>query len=122
MAPAREVRRTRSSVPGVYLRLNKAGERDMVCLPRQRGSAALAVRLRGERIVRITATFDEFARDWLAGQHQLRPSTRVRYRWAIGCHLIPRFGGLVDVQALCAKPSSGLEPETPSLPWKCSTN
>jgi integrase len=24
--------------------------------------------------------------------------------------------------SVCGKPSSGLEPETPSLPWKCSTN
>jgi hypothetical protein len=26
------------------------------------------------------------------------------------------------LQAVQNKPSSGLEPETPSLPWKCSTN
>jgi hypothetical protein len=31
---------------------------------------------------------------------------------------VPSFDGL----AKTLEPSSGLEPETPSLPWKCSTN
>ncbi len=100
MAPARQVRRTRSSVPGVYFCVNKAGERRYEFVYRdsagrqrwQCGYATLASardardglrrrRHRGERIVPITSAFDQFARDWLAGQHHLRRSTRERYRW-----------------------------------------
>lgn len=40
----------------------------------------------------VKATFAEFASEWLANQHHLRPATRERYRWAIDAHLIPVFG------------------------------
>src|SRR3954468_381831 len=106
-------RRSRSSVPGVYYRVNAVGRRTYEFTYRdgagrqrwQCGYATLAAacdersalqrrRRRGERIVPTKATFAEFARDWLAAQHHLRPSTRERYRWAIESHLIPRFGRL----------------------------
>src|SRR4051795_1474846 len=109
--PSPAPRRTRSSVPGVYYRINAVGRRTYEFTYRdgagrqrwQCGYATLAAacdersalqrrRRRGERIVPTKATFAEFARDWLATQHHLRPSTRERYRWAIDVHLIPVFG------------------------------
>jgi hypothetical protein len=104
-------RRARSSVPGVYYRVNAAGERSYEFTyrdgaGRQRWQCGYATRAaarddraalqrhrsRGERIVPIKATFAEFAGEWLVAQHHLRPTTRDRYRWAIETHLIPVFG------------------------------
>src|SRR3954454_13850137 len=98
--PSTTPRRTRSSVPGVYYRVNAAGRRTYEFTyrdgagrqRRQCGYATLAAacdersalqrrRQRRERIVPIKATFAELAREWLAAQHLLRPSTRERYRW-----------------------------------------
>ena len=131
-------RRTRSSVPGVYYRVNAAGERTYEFSYRdgagrqrwQCGYATLAAardersalqrrRRRGERLVPIKATFAEFAREWLAAQHHLRAPTRERYRWAIDAHLIPRFGRFRvtdiredDVARLIAEMSAALRPST----------
>lgn len=131
-------RRTRSSVPGVYYRVNAAGQRTYEFTYRdgsgrqrwQCGYATLAAardersalqrrRQRGERIVPVKATFAEFAREWLAAQHHLRPSTRERYRWAIETHLIPVFGrhplaqiGEDDVARLIADMSGKLRPSS----------
>jgi integrase len=110
-AVARPLRRQRSRVPGIYYRHNAAGKRvyefvyrDSTGRQRWRGGCPtlkdaqdargeLLCRLRrGERVVPIKATFAEFARQWLADQQHLRPSTRERYRWAIEHHLIPRLG------------------------------
>src|SRR4051794_15960192 len=82
-------------------------------------SALQRRRRRGQRIVPIKATFAEFAREWLADQHHLRPSTRERYRWAIDVHLIPVFGRHRlpdiredDVAALITDQSARLRPSS----------
>lgn len=49
---------------------------------------------RGERVAPTRATFAEVAETWIAGQSQLRPTTRDRCRWALDLHLLPRFGRL----------------------------
>jgi integrase len=109
--PVSAPRRTRSTVPGIYYRITRGGQRTYEFTYRdgagrqrwQCGYATLGAarddraalrrrRRRGERIVSVKATFEQFAREWLAAQHHLRPSTRERYRWAIEVRLIPRFG------------------------------
>lgn len=37
-------------------------------------------------------TFEQYARDWLDGRHDLRASTRTAYTTAINKHLVPAFG------------------------------
>lgn len=37
-------------------------------------------------------TFDAFARGWLEGRHDLRPTTRASYSTALDRHLLPAFG------------------------------
>ncbi len=39
-------------------------------------------------------TFEDYARAWLDGRHDLRPSTRTSYTTALNKHLIPAFGPL----------------------------
>lgn len=39
-------------------------------------------------------TFEQYARAWLDGRHDLRPSTRTAYTTALTKHLIPAFGPL----------------------------
>ena len=39
-------------------------------------------------------TFEQYARAWLDGRHDLRPSTRTAYTTALSKHLIPAFGPL----------------------------
>lgn len=48
-------------------------------------------RRRGERIEPCRQTFEQYAEEWLQRQ-TLRPRTLELYRWALKCHLIPRFG------------------------------
>lgn len=52
----------------------------------RRQAAALAAATR--------RTFEDYARAWLDGRHDLRPSTRTSYATAINKHLIPTFGPL----------------------------
>ena len=131
-------RRARTPVPGIYYRVNPAGQRTYEFTYRdgsgrqrwQCGYATLAAardersalqhrRQRGERIVPVKATFAEFARTWLAAQHHLRPATRERYRWAVDAHLIPVFGRHRlpemcedDVARLIAELSATLRPSS----------
>lgn len=53
--------------------------------PRARREAAAAV-------AAPPLTFVRYANDWLAGRHDLRPTTRASYRTAIDRHLVPAFG------------------------------
>lgn len=39
-------------------------------------------------------TFANYARGWLSGRHELRPSTRESYTTALNRHLIPHFGDM----------------------------
>lgn len=39
-------------------------------------------------------TFEQYATQWLAGRHDLRPTTRESYKSALGRHLLPTFGHL----------------------------
>lgn len=39
-------------------------------------------------------TFERYATEWLAGRHDLRPTTRASYQTAIDRHLVPAFGPL----------------------------
>lgn len=39
-------------------------------------------------------TFERYATDWLAGRHDLRPTTRESYATALRRHLVPAFGHL----------------------------
>lgn len=55
--------------------------------PAERAKAAAAAE--AERRANI---FAAYARGWLAGRHDLRPTTRASYRTALERHLIPTFG------------------------------
>ena len=112
MRSTQAARRTKSRVPGVFYREGKHGRsyeltyRDSSGKQRwqsgfrtlseaqdARGEVLRRLR-RGARVEPIRITFADFARQWLAGQTELRPSTRARYEWAIRVHLVPRLGRL----------------------------
>ena len=109
-ARAREPRRQKSSKPSIYFREDSKRRRVYEYVYRdasgkQRWVSGFATikdaedaraevlrRIRrGERVAPIKATFEEFAKQWLDSQSQLRDSTRDRYDWAIRVHLVPRF-------------------------------
>lgn len=54
-------------------------------------TAHLAASRRAEE-ARLARVFEDYARAWLAGRHDLRPSTIDSYRSALSRHLVPAFG------------------------------
>ena len=54
-------------------------------------TARLTASRRAEE-ARLARVFDDYARAWLAGRHDLRPSTIDSYRSALSRHLVPAFG------------------------------
>lgn len=54
-------------------------------------AARLTLSLRAEE-ARRARVFEDYARAWLAGRHDLRPATIDSYRSALSRHLLPAFG------------------------------
>jgi integrase len=47
--------------------------------------------------------FEDYAKQWLADRHSLRPRTRELYASQLNCHLLPAFGHLALAQITTAK-------------------
>lgn len=78
------------------------GERRLITDGQWRAPAERVARLAELEQARLTNTFAVYARTWLDGRHDLRPSTRASYRTALGRHLLPAFGPLplADISAI----------------------
>lgn len=69
-----------------------AAERLLVETQGWTSPAARAAQAKAVEDARRAHTFAVYARGWLAGRHDLRPTTRASYTTALERHLIPTFG------------------------------